>query len=627
MEQKTNQSFSVHRDWNTHRFGDVTDTHEPHDGEVGAKNLLVVGSSFFARFGLPRTGRVVIGRSPECGIVLDERSVSRHHAALTLGSVDEIEDLDSANGTRIGDILVRSGQRMPVPTGQPFSLGGVTLVIQPTSSGDTQPGFLPLAAFMSHVDDLLGILHSDDAPAALVRFRASEGIAEGALQRAVAQELKRTDLIGCVRPFDYAAMIRCRGDWRRRVSRIGQRLAAKNIKCEVGIATYPDDGHDASALLEASSRQLTNDATVGTGSSATGSNGTGPRVEGAKMRSLRYVVERISAGNLSVLVSGETGVGKELMSQRVHAMSPRRDRKLVSINCGALCESLLESELFGHERGAFSGAAQRKMGLLESANGGSVFLDEIGELSMSMQVKLLRVLEEHKVRRVGSVEGIDLDVRFISATNRDLAAEIQAGRFRQDLYYRLAGAVIYIPPLRDRKDEIRQLAELFIDLACSETGRVMRPSLSVAAITTLLDYDWPGNVRELRNVAERAVLLCAGAEVLPEHLVLYQAPPQPFISAAAGSNPVSHQPTGTNDIDTESALPTIPPPGTLPDQEPAKMRELVKREVEAVEKEQILEALNECNGNQTRAARLLGISRRTLINRLDAYNVPRPRKR
>ena len=622
MEENANRSFDAHRDWQTHQFSDATETRQTAIRVPGEKALLVVGSTFFGRFALPRAGRLVIGRSPECGIVLDEGSVSRQHAALTLGPVDEIEDLHSANGTRIGDDVVPGGQRMPVNTGQPFSLGGVTLIIQPTAGDDRQPGFLPLATFMNHVDDSLRILRPDDPPAAIVRFRASEGIAEGALQRAVARELNRTDLLGCVRPWDYVAMIRCLGDWRARVSRIRDRLATKRIKCEAGIAVYPEDGQDAAALLEASSRQLTVGSTSATGNSAEDGDGTGSWVEGVKMRALRYVVERISAGNLSILVCGETGVGKELMSQRVHAMSPRREQKLVSFNCGALSESLLESELFGHERGAFTGAEQRSVGLLESANGGSVFLDEIGELPMSMQVKLLRVLEERKVRRVGGVEGIDLDVRFIAATNRDLSAEVQAGRFRQDLYYRLAGAVIYIPPLRERKDEIRRLAELFIELACKDLGRAVRPSLSFAAATMLLDYDWPGNVRELRNVVERAVLLCSSGELLPEHLVLYQTLPQPFMAGMASSDqPLRQLSTAVDDLPVEPGM------SAAGDPDHPSMHELIKREVAELEKEHILGALAQCKGNQTQAAKLLGISRRTLINRLDAYKVPRPRKR
>jgi DNA-binding NtrC family response regulator len=246
---------------------------------------------------------------------------------------------------------------------------------------------------------------------------------------------------------------------------------------------------------------------------------------------------------------------------------------------------LLESELFGHERGAFTGAVQAKPGLLESASGGTAFLDEIGELPASLQVKLLRVVEERKVRRVGAIEPIDIDVRFVAATNRDLEAEVAAGNFRQDLYYRLAGASVHIPPLRERRAEIEPLAETFLEGAAAELGRPS-PALSPSARRWLRRHDWPGNVRELRNVIERAVLLAEGDSIELSHL--------PSAEVAAET--------------------------------PQTMQAEIQQEVSAIEKQRILEALEACAGNQTRAAKMLGMSRRAFINRLDAYGIPRPRK-
>jgi transcriptional regulator with PAS, ATPase and Fis domain len=250
------------------------------------------------------------------------------------------------------------------------------------------------------------------------------------------------------------------------------------------------------------------------------------------------------------------------------------------LNCGAFTEQLLESELFGHQKGAFTGADAHKPGLLETAHGGSVLLDEIGELPARLQVKLLRVLEERRVLPVGAVKPRAIDVRFVAATNRDLEAEIARGAFRRDLYFRLAGATLLIPPLRERVGEIEELALRFLGDAARPA-----PSLSPAALVLLKRHGWPGNIRELRNVMECAALLATGGVVGPEHLELRAA-----------------------------ELPRIAPPPLGLDDERAR------------ERERIIDALQECAGNQSRAAKRLGISRSTLVARLDEFRIPRPRR-
>ena len=318
------------------------------------------------------------------------------------------------------------------------------------------------------------------------------------------------------------------------------------------------------------------------------------------MQRLRRLVERVAAGNISVLLLGETGVGKEVFAEMVHRLSPRAKGPFLRLSCAALSESLLESELFGHERGAFTGAVQTKHGHLEMAQGGTVFLDEVGEMPPSIQVKLLRVLEERRVTRVGGLKARDIDVRFIAATNRQLEAEIPAGRFRQDLYFRLNGFSLTIPPLRERQSEIEPLARAFLAQACREARRERQPELSPEALDLLRAYSWPGNVRELRNVVERAFLLCTGERITAEHL------PVEKMNATLAAWPA-------------------PAPPPAPASAPAERG--LRGELESVEKQRILDALAACAGNQSQAAKLLGIPRNTLLARLDQYGVPRPRKR
>jgi len=306
------------------------------------------------------------------------------------------------------------------------------------------------------------------------------------------------------------------------------------------------------------------------------------------MHELERVVARVAAGTISVLLLGETGVGKEVMAEKIHALSPRAKRPLVRLHCGALPEQLLESELFGHAKGAFTGAVQDKPGLLETAHKGTVLLDEVGELPPAVQVKLLRVLDSRQVLPVGGLAPRALDVRFIAATNRDLEAEVQRGAFRQDLYFRLNGITLTVPPLRERPSEIEPLARKFLAQTAGSGGRA--PVLSPEALAQLRAYAWPGNVRELRNAIERAALLCTDGVIRPEQLPLA----------------------------TPSAAPTTPSATTTPPAAPPRPND---------ERQAILDALAAHGGNQTLAARALGISRNTLQTRLTAHGIPRPRKR
>jgi DNA-binding NtrC family response regulator len=301
------------------------------------------------------------------------------------------------------------------------------------------------------------------------------------------------------------------------------------------------------------------------------------------MLHLLDTVDRIAPATISVLILGETGVGKDVVAAAVHGRSPRRSAPFLRLNCAALPESLLESELFGHEAGAFTGARALKRGLLESADGGTVFLDEVGDLPAALQAKLLRVLESREVTRVGGVTNRTIDVRFVAATNRRLDEAVRRGGFREDLFYRLAGVILRVPPLRERRAEIVPLALFFAEQLARELGRPDPFRLASATRNAIAAYDWPGNVRELRHAIERAALLSDGPEIEVADLAL----------------------------DLEA--PRTEPDGDAP-------------ETTAVsERLRIEAALAACAGNQTRAAKLLGIARRTLVKKLSRHGLPRPR--
>jgi two-component system, NtrC family, response regulator AtoC len=332
-----------------------------------------------------------------------------------------------------------------------------------------------------------------------------------------------------------------------------------------------------------------------------------------EMKRAYDIAVRAAQSGISVLISGETGAGKEIFAETIHMRSSRRHKPLLRLNCAALPEALLESELFGHERGAFTGANQSKVGLLESNDEGTVFLDEIGEMPLSTQAKLLRVLEEKSILRVGATKPRPIDVRFIWATNRDLRAEARAGRFRQDLYYRIAGVEFSIPPLRKRPTEIEPLARLFLERFCRRSNLPM-PILTAEALEALHAYSWPGNVRELRNVMERAPFLCAGGLMTAEHVPHESGVTSGwFAPEDQETTEVFIPPASLRVPEGGSARPLPPPPSG---------RGLTEEE----ERARIAQALEQCAGNQTRAARLLGVSRRTLINHLDRLAMPRPKK-
>jgi len=299
-----------------------------------------------------------------------------------------------------------------------------------------------------------------------------------------------------------------------------------------------------------------------------------------KMLQVFEIIRMVADSNATVLIQGPSGTGKELVARAIHYNSPRRNKPFIKTNCAAIPEGLVESELFGHEKGAFTGAIRRTKGRFELADGGTLLLDEISEMSLHLQAKLLRVLQEKAFEKVGNPETIQVDVRIIATTNRDLKEMVEKGEFREDLYYRLNVVPIYLPPLKERKEDIPLLVEHFIKKYAQENNRPAR-RISEEALRMLMAYDWPGNVRELENTIERAVVICREEVIQPQHFLTF-----PELSFSQGQGDVWNGET---------------------------------RNLAEVEKRLILQVLRENNGNRTKSAEILGISVRTLRNKIREY--------
>lgn len=333
-----------------------------------------------------------------------------------------------------------------------------------------------------------------------------------------------------------------------------------------------------------------------------------------KMQEIFKLIDKVAPSNSTILIQGESGTGKEVVVRAIHDKSPRRNEPFVVVNCATLPEQLVESELFGYEKGAFTGASQQKRGKFEMADGGTIFLDEIGELTLQTQVKVLRVLQEKEFERVGGNKPIKVDVRILAATNRDIAEEVKVGNFREDLFYRLNVVPIYLPPLRERKEDIQLFITHFIERFREENWGKQTTSISEPAVALMMKYDWRGNVRELENCIERAVLLSNGGPILPEHLPteIHQAE---LNSTVAISDDTLIQPkhlsseTKRSDFETFNSAFRFSLPVSL-----LKM-------IEDLEEQLIRQALGESGGIQVDAAKLLNISKNLLAHKIRKYEL------
>jgi DNA-binding NtrC family response regulator len=530
---------------------------------------------------LPEDGSLSMGRGDDTDVHLPDPSASRRHARLHIGAGNRfaIEDLGSANGTLVDGRRLAEGERASIREGQVVFIGSTMILVEPKRTRARVRRSVPSDRFeVCLADACFRAAHTGDE-VAIVLIEVLDGF----LHDKVVQ-MGQTACVGSAAfmpwgPGRHAALFPAAPP---------DGIIAGLRELGPGVvwitARFPAEGRDPEQLLVLAETKL---------EAACLAVEPGAEVIfcDEHMRRLYALLRQAASGQVSVLVLGETGVGKDVMARAVHRLSPRTARPFQRVDCAALTEALAESELFGHEPGAFTGAVKAKPGLIEAADGGTVFLDEVGELPPRLQAKLLHVLEARQVTRVGSVKARAIDVRFVAATNRDLQEEVARGVFRKDLYYRLSGFSISIPPLRARPAEIAPLARAQVRACCRQLGRVQVPVLSPEAVANLEAHPWPGNVRELRNTIERAVLLGSGDRIEPADLVFDGTPGGGERTAADSSGPVR---LSTDELE---------------------------------ERDRIERALLACGGNQSRAARLLGIARSTLTLRLDAFAIVRPRKR
>jgi two-component system, NtrC family, response regulator AtoC len=563
--------------------------------EEGLQLVAVEGDTITAH-DLPERGAITVGRDSDVDLRLADPSASARHCRLHVeGGRVSIEDLGSRNGTQVRGQRIEPGERVSLATGESVLVAGAVLLLQRKNRQLQQRRPLPHGYFELRLGEECLLAQSETGvPFSLARLDVTGGPDADGFAKAAAELLRPSDILGSYAPDAWELLLRrtAPGEARSALAPLLERLEKLGAEPRAAFAHFPADGRTAHALIEKACARLR--------PAAASAAPPGVIVLDRRMREVYRIAEKAASRDINVLILGETGVGKEILAETIHRGSKRAGKAFLCLNCGGLPESLRESELFGYERGAFTDAKTAKPGLLELADGGTVFLDEIGEMSASTQAALLRTIETKQVMRVGGVRARAIDVRFIAATNRDLVQEIRDKRFRSDLYYRLDGISLEIPPLRERLLEIRPLAEAFLTQLVG--GDARPPRLSEEAARLLESHAWDGNVRELRNVMDRALLLCDGDTIEPEHLPL-----ETIRGAAAPA-----QAERVDEI-VGDAIESGTGRSVSADQ--------------AGERDRIVEALRVEGGNQTRAARRLGIARSTLLLRLDDLGIARPQKR
>ncbi len=582
----------------------------------GCPHLVVVEESSSFPRALPAAGEFLIGRGEESDLQLTAPGASRRHAILTVtdGEV-RIRDLGSRNGTLVNGARIEGEQ--PLFAGDTIAIGTVALILYLAPAAGRQP-LVDARTFHRRVEDELERARLFDRPVGVFCLLIEAGADREAIRARVDGELRRVDqaswlspveLVGVLPEVDQAAGAALLG-------RLLDSVRALVPSARAGLAVYPVAACETDALLAAARA-----AARGASPEAPGIDPDGDaRIEigdrsmvvaDATMRGLVELIRRLARSDLPVLVEGETGVGKENAAFALHAWSSRQGGPFVPVNCAAFSENLIESELFGSEKGAFSGAVASRPGLLETAAGGTLFFDEIGELPLTLQPKLLRVLESKRALRVGGTRERDLDVRVVAATNRNLAEEVARGRFRADLLFRLNAATVVLPPLRNRPREIAVLARTFLAAACRGPGMTAKAFAS-ASLPLLAAHPWPGNVRELKNVVEYLAATTAEAVIEPAALRVR-------LGAGGAAAPLSDPPA-------PAPPPAAPGDNARATRAYAAPRAALADEIRALERARMLEALEQTGWVQTRAAELIGMPLRTFQQKVKQHGLVRPRQ-
>ena len=558
----------------------------------GAAYLLVIENDASRIFNLPRSGAIVAGRAPEAELRVQHSSVSRRHATIRIDDgVLRVADLGSHNGTRVNGELV--AETRTLASGDVVGIGDIVLVVHYASPAAVARSEYGEAGWRRRLAEELDRALTHQRSLAVVAVLDAGAGAVAALGGGV----RLIDVVGS--GDDGQVLLLLPEVDREQGAELARRALQGLAGARAGLAMCPSDACDADTLLLAA-RSAARSAAPGEVAEAAkaasrielGSRGAVLLADPAMVR-VFALLERLASSSLPVLITGETGVGKENAAYAVHHWS-KRTGLFVPVNCAAIGpESLVDSELFGHDKGAFTGATTAKAGLFESAAGGTVFLDEVGELPLAIQAKLLRALEVKTITRLGDPRERAIDVRLVAATNRSLEDEVAAGRFRQDLYFRLSPAPVVLPPLRDRRCEIPLLAHAFLAEACARGGR---PAMTImpGAMQVLLQYGWPGNVRELKNTMEYVMAAAPDERVEPCDL------PERFgLDAPAAAAP---EPIAT-------------PGETKPPFRP------INEEIRDLERRRMAEALAAADGVKTRAAQLIAMPIRTFTLKAKQYKL------
>ncbi len=556
-------------------------------------------------------GEAIVSLAPGDELTLGVDGAGTLQSAGGLAALRVRRDDDAVRLTTVGDepVLVNghpAGSEALLSSGDVISVGGGAIMVQARPGKNAPLSTLDARQLRARLEEECERALRYGRPLAVVVVRL-EGDAQQAAAAVASTAIRSVDRLGVGGARELVAILPETGAAAViPAQRILEALGGAGAGVRAGVAVCPSDASDPEALLggarlaaEAAGRGAV--ARVGEDATVVGVGDLTIVALDPRTRALLGVVQSLAATQLPVLIAGETGVGKDLLARALHAWSPRSARPLVAVNCAALADSLIEAELFGHERGAFTGAEAARVGLLESASGGTLFLDEISEASPRLQAELLRVLETGRMRRVGAVEERVVDLRVVAATNRELAEEVAAGRFRRDLFYRLNAALVQVPPLRERRLDIPELARRFVHAARERSGE--RPLLLGAELMQrLLVHDWPGNVRELKNVVDYVAAMARGP-----------------VADASELPPGLGEPSQRRTAEVPQGAPA---PLAM---EPRSFRR-IGEEVRELERRRMREALAATRGVRARAAELIGMPLRTFATKLKAYGLSEARR-